>query len=328
MVPLPQKVVEIVEKPEPKKPVVAPKPKVVEIVEKPEPKKPIVAPVPKKVVEIVEKPEPKKPVVAPKPKVVEIVEKPEPKKPVVVPVPKKVVEIVEQPEPKPEPAKMPVAVVAKPKPEAVPEHKPAEVIETPKLEAPILVASKTDPVPELDTPGEETYKPPLRTMEAPTVPRPALRKPKYEVPAFVAKATRPPKAADPEPVPTETDASKQPDVPPEHVLVPSPDPPAAAPVPESPVVVPMDPARPVRPERSWQEGVLFSLKQQAVPEASHILYRREGTLCYPICYLRSTRIPLTQWELREVRLYGEQIDVPGWSRPVIDVQGLQLKALE
>jgi hypothetical protein len=32
--------------------------------------------------------------------------------------------------------------------------------------------------------------------------------------------------------------------------------------------------------------------------------------------------------MREVVLYGEQIEVPGWSRPVIDVRGVQLKALE
>jgi SH3-like domain-containing protein len=351
-------------KPAPEKPVIVKKPEV----KKPEPvvaKKPEPKPAPKKTV-VIEKPKPE-PVVVKKPEVKKpatvAAKKPEVKKPEPKPAPKKAV-VIEQPKPKPVVAKKPeppkpepkpapkkTVVIEQPKPEPVvvekpevkkPEPKPV-VVEKPEVKKPepmpVVVKTPESPRPEKPAPpaaapdkGEDVaYLAPIRAPEAPSVPRPTVRRPRYEAPLFVAKATTPPTGVEVEPTapkekpePSPAEEIPQPDVPDRRVVTIVPSGEGGGEAAPDQTIVPETP----KPERVWEEGVLFSLKDQAVPEASHILYRREGTVCYPICYLRSSRIPLSQWELREVRLYGTKIDVPGWSRPVIEVKGIQIKTLE
>ncbi len=290
-----------------------PKPAVVAEV-KPRPaEKPAAAspPVPQKTVNIVEAKPAAKPVVSPQP-----VEKPAAAEP---PVVQKTVDIVEaqpvQPTETPaEPAEKPAFrrtvsfVPPQSGKESAPQPKAPEASVAPK---PAAVAA---------TAPELALQEPVRAPEAPEVARPTVPKARYEAPVFVANVTPPP-AVEPEPAKPE---------------LPAPAEPAATPGQEQ--VVPAVSANEIagataaqitgQADHSWLEGVVFPLKEQAVPEASHILYRREGTVCYPICYLRSSRLDLSQWELREVRLYGDKTEVRGWSRPVIDVRGIQLKTLE
>jgi hypothetical protein len=73
-----------------------------------------------------------------------------------------------------------------------------------------------------------------------------------------------------------------------------------------------------------KEGVLISLKSQASELASHVLCMRVGTTAYPVCYLKSTRLDLTEWENREVRVYGRELRLPGWSLGVLHVHSIQV----
>jgi hypothetical protein len=305
---------------------------------KPEPK-----PAPRKTV-VIEKPAPqptvaKKPDPKPEPAKTVAIEKPAPqptviKKPEPKPVPKKTV-VIEKPAPQPAVAKKPET--EKPEPVIAKAPTAARKPEPPKPAGPKLPdmpkpEQPAQPEAVADSGGDVAYLAPIRAPDAPSVPRPTVRRPRYEAPLFVAKANSPQAGADVEPTapkaePKETPVeatTPQPDVPDKRVvaIVPT----GEAAVDSTPVETVA--ADPPKTERAWEEGVLFSLKDQAVPEASHILYRREGTVCYPICYLRSSRIPLSQWELREVRLYGDKVEIPGWSRPVIEVKGVQIKTLD
>ncbi len=80
------------------------------------------------------------------------------------------------------------------------------------------------------------------------------------------------------------------------------------------------------PVRVSREGVVVSLGEQATEYVSHTLSRRVGGTLYPVCYLncRSREIDLSEWEGRKVKVYGREIRYPGWSRPVIEVDGIQL----
>ncbi|MBN2451346.1 MAG: SH3 domain-containing protein [Lentisphaeria bacterium] len=73
-----------------------------------------------------------------------------------------------------------------------------------------------------------------------------------------------------------------------------------------------------------REGVILSLKSQATADASHVLCLRIQQTAYPVCYLRSSRIELSEWERRNVRLHGRELQVPGWSRPILDVHSVQV----
>ncbi|NOY80341.1 MAG: SH3 domain-containing protein [Kiritimatiellaeota bacterium] len=80
------------------------------------------------------------------------------------------------------------------------------------------------------------------------------------------------------------------------------------------------------PVRVSREGVVVSLGEQATDYVSHTLSRRVGATLYPVCYLncRSREIDLSEWEGKQVKVYGREIRYPGWSRPVIEVDGIQL----
>jgi hypothetical protein len=92
------------------------------------------------------------------------------------------------------------------------------------------------------------------------------------------------------------------------------------PAPEPAAVPAPGPAAPI----VMKEGVLFSLKSQASELASHVLCMRVGTTAYPICYLKSARLDLTEWENREVRIYGREVRHPGWSLAVLYVHSIQV----
>jgi uncharacterized protein YgiM (DUF1202 family) len=74
-----------------------------------------------------------------------------------------------------------------------------------------------------------------------------------------------------------------------------------------------------------REGLLLPLGDQASEQATHVLCLRVQYTAFPLCYLRSSRINLTDWERREVRVYGRQQLYPGWEKPVIVVTSIQIK---
>ena len=94
------------------------------------------------------------------------------------------------------------------------------------------------------------------------------------------------------------------------------------------------PAPPAEPERSSspivksepvsRTGVVFALADPVENVATHFLALRIHYTCYPVCYLRSSRLDLTEWELRQVQVEGKQKWYPGWKRAVIDVTGIQI----
>ncbi len=75
-----------------------------------------------------------------------------------------------------------------------------------------------------------------------------------------------------------------------------------------------------------REGVLFPLRDPIPGVATHFLGLRVNFTCYPVCYLYSDRrlIDLTEWELREVVVHGEQVWYRGWRRPVVNVRSVQI----
>lgn len=86
------------------------------------------------------------------------------------------------------------------------------------------------------------------------------------------------------------------------------------------------PAKVLPPVRVMREGTVVSLGDRATEYVSHTLSRQLGAALYPVCYLncRSDEIDLGEWERKSVRVYGREIRYPGWSRPVIEVDGIQL----
>jgi SH3-like domain-containing protein len=278
-------------------------------------------PVPKKVVDIVKTAEaPEK--VAPKPPekaVASVPDKVAPKPPEKVVDIVKTVEAPEKAAPKP-PEKVVASVPDKVAPK--PPEKVVASVPTPTPPAeetvfapPVTVAPEEKPAAQEKPANEEVvYMAPIVAPDAPSVPRPNVPPARYEAPMFVAKGTPAPKTIDLEPEKPQPQVKT--DAPEAHETA----------VVETPAPAPIPTPAPAdgRTPKTKRDGVLFSLKDQAVPEASHILYRREGTVLSPICYLRSERIDLAKWELREVRVYGIEQEVTGWSRPVINVTGVQL----
>jgi len=102
--------------------------------------------------------------------------------------------------------------------------------------------------------------------------------------------------------------------------------PAAVPEPSaSPIAAPATLAGPARVANltTTKEGVITSLGMQASGVASHLLSIRQGNTLYPVCYLNSKKIELVEWEGRNVRVYGREVQYPHWKRPVLDVAGIQ-----
>lgn len=69
-------------------------------------------------------------------------------------------------------------------------------------------------------------------------------------------------------------------------------------------------------------GVLQSLRNQASRNASHVLCERKNYALHPLCYVKSTLLDLRQWENQEVEISGKEVQIPGWSRPVILVNSI------
>lgn len=72
-----------------------------------------------------------------------------------------------------------------------------------------------------------------------------------------------------------------------------------------------------------QEGVVIPLEAKKPPFATHILANVKGKKAYPKAYLRSSRIDLTPWEYKSVRVHGKKVQYEGWSRPVFVVRGIE-----
>ena len=156
------------------------------------------------------------------------------------------------------------------------------------------------------------------------------------VPATAPKATTPTPAATTPNAKTATTAI----APPPHSKAATPPPALAAPaaktaapavpgaVPEpsaSPIAAPATVASPARIASltTTKEGVITSLGMQASGVASHLLSLRQDNTLYPVCYLNSKKIELVEWEGRNVRVYGREVQYPHWKRPVLDVAGIQ-----
>jgi SH3-like domain-containing protein len=98
--------------------------------------------------------------------------------------------------------------------------------------------------------------------------------------------------------------------------------PAAAPVP-----LPVAQGRPFgRSGLLLREGVVVALPPGSQQVVTHFLGIRILSTTYPVCYLRSSRVNLSEWECREVRVYGTDVQYPNWSRPVMDVRSIHLFA--
>jgi hypothetical protein len=72
-------------------------------------------------------------------------------------------------------------------------------------------------------------------------------------------------------------------------------------------------------------GLLLSLRNQASQNASHVLCERKNYTLHPLCYLKSTLLDLRQWENQDVEISGKEVQIPGWSRPVILVNSIMKK---
>jgi hypothetical protein len=204
-----------------------------------------------------------------------------------------------EPPPAPEVAPAPAAVApaaeAKTEPPPAPEVAPAPVAVAPAAEAKTEPppAPEVAPAPAAVAPAAEAKtEPPAAAPLAPLAPTPAA-------PQAATSAAPAPAAA----APTATPAT---------AAAPGAEagPVSAAPAPEAPIIM--------------REGVLLSLKSQASELASHVLCRRVDTTAYPVCYLKSARLDLTEWENREVRVYGSELRLPGWSLAVLHVHSIQV----
>ena len=74
-----------------------------------------------------------------------------------------------------------------------------------------------------------------------------------------------------------------------------------------------------------RDGVVLALPNPVAGVTTHLLALRVRHTCYPTCYLYNTKLDLKEWESLEVKLYGNETWYPGWTKPVIDVAGIQLK---
>ncbi len=81
------------------------------------------------------------------------------------------------------------------------------------------------------------------------------------------------------------------------------------------------------PVRVQLEGTLLPLDiTKRSRFATHILCRAGGGVLVPFCYLICTsgEIDLDQWKYQKVRIYGREVHYKGWTRPTVDVDGIQL----
>jgi len=217
-----------------------------------------------------------------------------------------------------EPAPAPAEALAEPAPAAPPADTPAAPAEAtvePPAPAVTAPAEPAPPAVPAETPAPAPAEPSVGPQPAPA----AADAAPAEAPA--ATPAEPTVAPQPAPAPPAGAAPAEPGPTTPAETTPTPPATAAAPAGEA-VMVPTVPA-PDAPV-VMKEGVLLSLKSQASELATHVLCMRVGTTAYPICYLKSARLDLTEWENREVRLYGRELRLPGWSLPVLHVHSIQV----
>ena len=86
-------------------------------------------------------------------------------------------------------------------------------------------------------------------------------------------------------------------------------------------VKPTERSRPPRP--SARRGMVRSLGDKATDYATHILVKPAPEDRQVLCYLRSTRIDISGWELQKVRVFGTEIKYSSWKHPILEVTGIQ-----
>ena len=173
-------------------------------------------------------------------------------------------------------------------PEPEPELEPAETEPEPEPE-PAETEPEPEPEPEPDVEVEPAPKPepePVAEVEPEPVPAPVPLEPKPAPPAL---------EPEPEPAP---EPAPEPDAEPE---------PAPAPT----DVVTLD-------------GILLPLPDTERQLATHVLGVRIRNTCYPVCYLRSSRVNLSDWEMRDVRIRGRGRRFRDWKHPLVEVTGIQI----
>jgi uncharacterized protein YgiM (DUF1202 family) len=206
------------------------------------------------------------------------------------------------------PAETKVEAPAETKAEAPVETKaeaPAETkVEAPaetKAEAPAETKAEAPVETKAEAPAETKVEAPAETKaEAPATEPIATHRPAVTAPPMAAPAA----AAVTPPAPAVVELQLPPPPAAGTVIVP------ATPAADAPIVM--------------KEGVLLSLRGQASELASHVLCMRVGGTAYPICYLKSVRLDLTEWENRDVRVYGREQHLPGWSLRVLHVHSIQI----
>ncbi len=328
----------------------------------PPPEKPAAEPPPPAVVAVKPAPAPKKPATAapaPKP----VAEPPPPAVVAVKPAPAPAPRPAPRPAPAPKkPAAAesePVVVVTEPvarpaveKPEVIvtptipkAEPVPAPLVEPPKPALDVVIAKHAPPPPRKPpaAPGK-----PIPRQTKPAVPKPKSGpKPKSVVPATPEPAAAPLslayRAEQPPPARSENDVDKasRPFVDMRHgpegqrtvplrrssgeLEIQDPSPagkPAGRPL--SPPSRSTGRVASLPPGTVIKEGIIFPLKQPSPAVATHALYLRIGRSAYPICYLRSSRIKLPEWERRLVRIRGKETREEGWARPLVEVETIQI----
>jgi len=220
----------------------------------------------------------------------------------------------------PEPPKAPDVATATP-PEAPAAAAPTAPAPATPAAAPTVGAEATPAAPEPAAGGEKPA-----VTEGPVATAPATAEPTPETAAApVAPVAEPAVPVTTEPTPeTAAPAPATPEATPATVIpviTPEPPPaPAAVETPAAPVLL----APPANAPVVMKEGILLSLKSQASEQASHVLCMRVGATAYPVCYLKSSRLDLTEWENRSVRVYGPELRIPGWNLAVLHVHSVQV----
>jgi len=79
-----------------------------------------------------------------------------------------------------------------------------------------------------------------------------------------------------------------------------------------------------KPVVTVRNGVVFSLHDKASRLATHLLAERTPEGSRAVCFLVSSDVDLTEWERREVRLYGRERKYEELPRSVMEVTGIQI----
>lgn len=71
-------------------------------------------------------------------------------------------------------------------------------------------------------------------------------------------------------------------------------------------------------------GMIIDLGKKRTGKATHVLAREVEGITYPVCYLTGPELDLDSWEMKHVRVYGQERWLKGWKRPLVRVNGVVL----